>query len=121
MDLTGGGADFVFDLRSLPNPYWTIELRGLTGLDGEVVDFLEAQASFMSMYDDIFGFVSRWIPHYRSANRSYMTVAIGCTGGQHRSVHMAEKVAARLGELHESVQTRHVSLPGMRLNESRNR
>ena len=114
-------ADFVFDLRSLPNPYWTVKLRGLTGLDTEVQVFLDAQDKFVAMYEDICGFLARWIPHYQEANRGYMTVAIGCTGGQHRSVHMVEKVAARLRKLHESVQTRHVSLPGGRLNERRNR
>jgi len=108
-------ADFVFDLRSLPNPYWTIELRGLTGLDLEVQEFLEGQATFTAMYDDISSFLARWVPHYRDANRGYLTVAIGCTGGQHRSVHMTEKIAAALRKHHDPVLTRHNGLPEHRL------
>ena len=109
-------ADFVFDLRSLPNPYWTVTLRGLTGLDKEVQDFLDGHDKFTAMCDDISTFLTRWIPHYRDANRSYLTVAIGCTGGQHRSVHMTEKVAAELRKHHDSVLTRHNNLPELRLN-----
>jgi UPF0042 nucleotide-binding protein len=109
-------ADFVFDLRSLPNPYWTVTLRGLTGLDQEVQDFLDSHDNFQAMYEDISAFLARWIPHYRDANRGYLTVAIGCTGGQHRSVHMTEKVAAELRKHHDSVLTRHNNLPELRLN-----
>ncbi|MDJ0709310.1 MAG: RNase adapter RapZ [Woeseiaceae bacterium] len=104
-------ADFVFDLRSLPNPYWTMELRGLTGMDGEVRTFLDAQDAFTAMYDDIKAFLDRWIPHYKEASRGYLTVAIGCTGGQHRSVYMTEKLAAALAEPHGPVHTRHNALP----------
>jgi len=109
-------ADFVFDLRSLPNPYWTMELRGLTGLDDEVRVFLDDQEKFTAMFDDILGFLQRWTPHYQKANRGYLTVAIGCTGGQHRSVYMTEKLAAALREHHEPVLTRHNSLPEHRLH-----
>jgi UPF0042 nucleotide-binding protein len=104
-------ADFVFDLRSLPNPYWTIKLRGLTGLDPEVQEFLDQQEKYGAMFEDICAFLERWVPHYHDASRSYMTVALGCTGGQHRSVYMAEKVAARLRRLHDDVLTRHNALP----------
>ena len=104
-------ADFVFDLRSLPNPYWTIKLRGFTGLDKEVQTFLDAQDAFGAMFDDIRRFLARWVPHYREANRGYMTIAIGCTGGQHRSVYMVEKLGAALRDVHETVLTRHNSLP----------
>ncbi len=104
-------ADFVFDLRSLPNPYWTLELRGLTGMDAEVREFLDAQESYTAMYEDIATFLDRWIPHYKDASRGYMTVAIGCTGGQHRSVYMTEKIAAKLAERHGAVHTRHNALP----------
>ncbi len=103
-------ADFVFDLRSLPNPYWTVELRGLNGFDKEVADFLNAQESFTMMYEDIVGFLKRWIPRYRESRRGYMTIAIGCTGGQHRSVCMTEKVAASLREHYDPVLVRHNSL-----------
>ncbi len=109
-------ADFVFDLRSLPNPYWTIELRGLNGLDKEVSDYLNAEKSFIAMHDDIFAFLGRWIPHFEEAHRGYLTIAIGCTGGQHRSVCMAEKLSAQLRKRHEPVLTRHNSLPDHRLH-----
>jgi UPF0042 nucleotide-binding protein len=107
-------ADFVFDMRCLPNPYWTIELRGLTGLDDEVVEFLNAQEMFIAMYDDIAAFLDRWIPRFEKAHRGYLTIAIGCTGGRHRSVCMAEKLAAVLRAKNDSVLTRHNSLPQLR-------
>ncbi len=103
-------ADFVFDLRCLPNPYWTVELRGLTGRDSEVSDFLDAQPAFIAMHDDILAFLKRWIPEYIDVHRSYLTVAVGCTGGQHRSVYMADKLAAALRDVHEPVLTRHNEL-----------
>ena len=105
-------ADFVFDLRCLPNPYWTVELRGLTGRDSEVSEFLDAQPAFINMHDDILAFLKRWIPEYLDAHRGYLTVAVGCTGGQHRSVYMAEKLTAALREVHDPVLTRHNDLGG---------
>jgi len=109
-------ADFVFDLRSLPNPYWTLELRGLTGLDREVSDFLNNEPAFTAMFEEIAGFLERWVPHYKESHRGYLTVAIGCTGGQHRSVCMTEKIACRLREQHDPVLIRHNSLTGRRLD-----
>lgn len=109
-------SDFVFDLRSLPNPYWTLELRGLTGLDMEVSDFLNRQPEFTAMFEDIFSFLDRWIPRYRKSRRGYLTVAIGCTGGQHRSVCMTEKLVSKLRVKHDPVLLRHNSLTGHRLN-----
>lgn len=109
-------ADFVFDLRSLPNPYWTMKLRGLTGHDQEVRDFLDSQEKYRAMFDDIRGFLESWVPHYKAARRGYLTIAIGCTGGQHRSVYMTEKLAAVLREHHGSVLTRHNALPEHVLN-----
>ena len=103
-------ADFVFDMRCLPNPYWDLNLRHLTGLDEEVVAFLDAQGSVAAMHDDILAFLERWIPEYRKSNRGFLTVAIGCTGGQHRSVYMAEKLASSLGEFPGPVSTRHKEL-----------
>jgi UPF0042 nucleotide-binding protein len=103
-------ADFVFDLRCLPNPYWTVELRGLTGRDSEVSEFLDSQPAFVAMHDDILAFLKRWIPEYIDVHRSYLTVAVGCTGGQHRSVYMADKLAAALRDVHEPVLTRHNEL-----------
>ena len=109
-------ADFVFDMRCLPNPYWSVELRGLTGLDDEVIGFLDADETFQAMYEDIVGFLDRWIPRFEEAHRGYLTVAIGCTGGQHRSVHMAEKLAFELRKHHEPVLTRHNNISHRRLH-----
>ena len=103
-------ADFVFDLRCLPNPYWTPELRSLTGRDAAVTDFLDAQPTFVTMYEDILAFLQRWIPEYDDVHRGYLTVAIGCTGGQHRSVYMTEKLASALREGHDPVLIRHNEL-----------
>ena len=107
-------ADFVFDLRCLPNPYWDLSLRPMTGLDGPVADYLDASPIVQRMYGDILGFLQRWIPEYRDFNRNYLTVALGCTGGQHRSVYMAEKLAAELARENEHVLTRHNELPDSR-------
>ena len=102
-------ADFVFDVRCLPNPYWEPALRALTGLDRPVREFLGKQPQVQAMVDDITVFLQRWIPRYKETQRAYLTVAIGCTGGQHRSVHVAEAVAERLSS-GDSVQTRHHQL-----------
>ena len=104
-------SDFVFDLRCLPNPYWDLALRSKTGKDAVVVEFLESHATVRKMYDDIHAFLNQWIPHYVSFHRSYLTIAIGCTGGQHRSVFMVEKLAEALREVNPRVQTRHNALP----------
>lgn len=109
-------ADFVFDLRCLPNPYWQAELRSLNGLDREVADFLDSEVAFLRMYEDILKFIQTWIPEYVRVNRSYLTVALGCTGGQHRSVHMTEKLARALNEIHTPVHTRHNELAGHSVN-----
>jgi len=108
-------ADFVFDTRCLPNPYWSTALRGLTGLDQEVIEFLDAEDDFNAMYEDIVAFLDRWIPRFEDAHRGYLTIAIGCTGGQHRSVHMAEKIATELRKKHEPVLTRHNNISQRRL------
>jgi len=104
-------ADFVFDVRCLPNPYWEPKLRPLNGRDQPVRDFLGAEAQVQEMIVDIEAFVSRWIPRYQSFQRSYLTIAIGCTGGQHRSVYIAEALAERLMTAHGPIQTRHNELP----------
>ena len=109
-------ADFVFDMRCLPNPYWSADLRGLTGLDQEVISFLDEQENFVAMFDDIVGFLGRWIPRFEDAHRGYLTVAIGCTGGQHRSVHMTERLATELRKHHEPVLTRHNNLTQHRIH-----
>jgi UPF0042 nucleotide-binding protein len=105
-------ADFVFDVRCLPNPYWETQLRPLNGRDAEVVAFLDSQGLVQKMIEDISAFLQEWIPRYQEFQRSYLTVAIGCTGGQHRSVYVAEAVAKRLGaEYPDAIQTRHNELP----------
>jgi RNase adapter protein RapZ len=103
-------ADFVFDVRSLPNPYWEPQLRPLSGKDEAVRTFLDAQPPVQKMIADIVAFLKQWIPSYRNFQRSYLTVAIGCTGGQHRSVYVAEEVAKRLAGK-ETILTRHHELP----------
>lgn len=86
-------ADLVFDARCLPNPHYEPLLRPLTGRDAPVIEFLENVPLVQSMFADIAHFVENWLPHYVADNRSYLTVAIGCTGGQHRSVYLSEKLA----------------------------
>ena len=103
-------ADFVFDLRCLPNPYWDESLRGKTGRDKAVAEFLDQQPLFKQMHDDILAYLTRWIPEYVNFNRSYLTVALGCTGGQHRSVYMTERLADSLKLVHDPVLTRHSEL-----------
>jgi UPF0042 nucleotide-binding protein len=106
-------ADFVFDLRCLPNPYWETALRPLTGRDPAVVAYLDAHENVQRMYHDILGFLEHWIPKYNDFNRNYLTVALGCTGGQHRSVYMAEKLGASLSPQYPQVLVRHNELRGI--------
>jgi UPF0042 nucleotide-binding protein len=103
-------ADFVFDVRCLPNPYWKPALRQLTGNDDEVIQFLESQTEVAAMLADLIGFLTRWLPRFTASNRSYLTVAIGCTGGQHRSVYMCNRLARHFGGAYPNVQARHREL-----------
>lgn len=96
-------ADFVFDVRCLPNPYYDPKLRPLTGLDGPVAVFIEANPDAMRMFADIQRFVGDWLPAFERDNRSYLTVAIGCTGGQHRSVYFADRLARGFGTRHRTL------------------
>ena len=91
-------AELVFDVRCLPNPHYEPDLRALTGRDQPVIDFLEAEPDVLKMRDDIARFVETWLPAYIRDNRSYLTVGIGCTGGQHRSVYIAEWLAQHFSE-----------------------
>ena len=102
-------ADLVFDVRCLPNPYYTSELRPLTGLDAPVAEYLQSIPSVQRMIDHIGTFLHTWLPHYILENRSYLTVAIGCTGGQHRSVYCVEELARRFRRI-EHVLVRHRAL-----------
>ncbi|MCY4747021.1 RNase adapter RapZ [Pelomonas sp. UHG3] len=102
-------ADFVFDVRVLPNPYYDRELRPLTGRDAPVAAYLAAQPEVGMMMGQIAGFLSRWLPHFAADQRSYLTVAIGCTGGQHRSVYLVEMLARQFSH-HGHVLRRHREL-----------
>lgn len=102
-------ADLVFDVRCLPNPHYDPALRPLTGLDAPVCTFLEAQPEVGRMLDDIVRYLADWLPAYIRDNRSYLTVALGCTGGQHRSVWFAERLAERFRN-RARVLVRHRSL-----------
>ena len=105
-------ADLVFDVRCLPNPFYDKALRPLTGLDGAVIAYLAAIPDVVAMIADIEAFVRRWLPAYVADNRSYLTVAIGCTGGQHRSVYCVEELARRLSIV-QPVLVRHRALASM--------
>jgi len=105
-----GDADFVFDVRSLPNPYWETALRSLTGRDSAVIEYLSGYASVRSMIADLAAFLEKRVGEFTQANRSYLTIAIGCTGGQHRSVYIAEQLAEHFRKAHPHVLTRHDSL-----------
>ena len=103
-------ADLVYDVRCLPNPYWDTALRSLTGLDADVAKFLNSQDEVQEMLDDIRAYLEKWLPRYESNNRSYITVAVGCTGGQHRSVYMGEKLRRFFSSKIKNVQIRHRDL-----------
>lgn len=99
--------DFVFDARCLPNPYWQPQLRRLNGRDPEVISFLEHDPKVQQFQEQVTAFCSQWIPSFAEQGRSYMTIAIGCTGGQHRSVYLAEKLAEHFRRNNQQAQIRH--------------
>ncbi len=105
-----GDADFVFDARCLPNPHWDPTLRPYTGKDQAVADYLEGHELVRRMFAEIRDFLLRWIPHFQADNRSYLTVAIGCTGGQHRSVYLTERLADSFRTELPNVAVRHREL-----------
>lgn len=102
--------DFMFDARALPNPYWVPELRGFTGKDELIIEFLERETQVREFFEDISHFLDRWVPRFEAEGRSYLTVAIGCTGGQHRSVYLAEALARHFSEQSLKVIIRHREL-----------
>lgn len=104
-------ADYVFDVRCLPNPYWQQELRNCTGLESPVSSFLERHDEVRNMREQLRQFLVTWLPHFEHEQRSYMTIAIGCTGGQHRSVYLVEKLAQDFTDLGYKTQIRHRELP----------
>jgi UPF0042 nucleotide-binding protein len=103
-------ADIVYDVRCLPNPYWDNSLRALTGLDAPVIAFLDSQEEVQEMSRDIESFLRKWLPRFENNNRSYITVALGCTGGQHRSVYLCEKLGEIFSNENSNVQVRHREL-----------
>jgi UPF0042 nucleotide-binding protein len=102
-------ADLVFDVRCLPNPHYEPALAPLTGKDAPVVAFLEGLPEVARMYGDIHHFVASWLPDYARDNRNYLTVAVGCTGGRHRSVYLVERLARAFGD-RQQVLVRHREL-----------
>ncbi len=110
-------ADFVFDVRCLPNPHWKPELRPYTGGDRVVVDFLESQTEVAAMLADLIGYLTRWLPKFNATNRSYLTVAVGCTGGQHRSVYVCNRLREHFAAEYPKVQVRHRELDPATANE----
>jgi UPF0042 nucleotide-binding protein len=103
-------ADLVFDVRMLPNPHWVKELRLKSGLDAEVREFLENQPMTTDLYRDICHYLDSWLPRYREGNRSYMNIALGCTGGQHRSVYLANRLFEHYKEQYPTIHVRHREL-----------
>ncbi len=99
--------DFVFDVRCLPNPHWEANLRALSGLDREVCDYLQQYPEVEGMFNSIHDFLRTWIPRFEQENRSYMTISIGCTGGKHRSVYLAERIAGELMQDRAKLSIRH--------------
>lgn len=103
-------ADFVFDLRCLPNPYWKKNLRQYSGKDEPIIKFLSKQDSVEQMLNDLESFLKRWIPQFEADNRSYLSIALGCTGGHHRSVFIAEQLATKFSRADKQVIIRHRDL-----------
>ncbi len=105
-----GDSDFVFDARCLPNPHWDLTLRAKTGRDKAVIDFLQQHETVEQMFNSVHGFLNTWIPTFNAENRAYLTVSIGCTGGQHRSVYMVERLYHTFSVQADNVLLRHREL-----------
>lgn len=103
-------ADYIFDVRCLPNPYWDESLRKFSGLDTQVIEFFQNKPEVRKMCDDIAGFIDSWLPAFEADNRSYLTVAVGCTGGRHRSVYTANSLADWFRKSSSNVQLLHRDL-----------
>ena len=103
-------ADIVFDGRCLPNPYWEPSLRALSGRDEDVIRFMDAQPASAKMLTSLIEFLEEWLPYFETDNRVYLNVSVGCTGGQHRSVYLVEKLAKHLNAVHKGVIVRHREL-----------
>ena len=103
-------ADIVYDVRCLPNPYWQAELREFTGQQAPVQEYLSKQVEVQEMFDDISTYLHRWLPRFEKNNRSYVTIAIGCTGGKHRSVYLSERLQQHFNEHYKGTQVHHREL-----------
>jgi len=103
-------ADMVFDVRCLPNPHWEPSLRGLTGRDEPVIRYLDSEAHVVQYREDIARFLETWLPRFEADNRAYLTIAVGCTGGRHRSVYLVEKLSERFADQLGPIITRHREL-----------
>jgi UPF0042 nucleotide-binding protein len=103
-------ADYVFDVRCLPNPHWQTELRAHTGLDAPVARFMEQYEDVHDMFKELTGFLEKWLPKFIREDRSYLTVAVGCTGGQHRSVYFVNRLSQHFSQLGYKTQVRHREL-----------
>ncbi|GAB1269847.1 RNase adapter RapZ [Aurantivibrio infirmus] len=103
-------AEMVYDVRCLPNPYWKPHLRAFNGLQQPVIDFLSAEDEVKEMLDDMTQYLTRWLPRFEASNRSYITIGVGCTGGQHRSVFLCDSLYKHFSNLYENVQVRHREL-----------
>jgi UPF0042 nucleotide-binding protein len=103
-------ADFVFDVRCLPNPHWESSLRHRSGLDRPVVEYMERHDEVHQMYDAVKKFLETWLPRFEREDRTYVTVALGCTGGMHRSVYLISRLAAHFTDLGYKTQVRHREL-----------
>jgi UPF0042 nucleotide-binding protein len=103
-------ADFVFDARCLPNPHWESRLRPLSGKDGPVREWLEERPDVVAFRDDLAHFLDTWLPRFEAEGRSYVTICIGCTGGRHRSVYLAERLAEHFRTTHRQVLSYHREL-----------
>src|SRR5947207_2038599 len=110
-----GDSDFAFVARALPNPFWEPGLRNLTGRDPEVIRFLETDTPVATLVADIARLVRGRVPEYQASNRGYLTVAVGCTGGQHRSVYIVDRLAEEFAGEFRNVTARHSGLPGAKL------
>ena len=99
-------ADYIFDMRHLPNPHWELELRKYSGLDEPVQNFLEASSQTIEMFQDVYKFLEKWLPAFAEGHRHYITISIGCTGGQHRSVYIVDRLKKAL-EANWSIQVLH--------------
>ncbi len=104
-------SDYIFDVRCLPNPYWEPKLRQFTGIDPAIRDYLESSQQTLQMTKSISQFLDTWVPCFAADNRQYLTIAIGCTGGLHRSVYIAERLAEHFQHQYQNIQVRHRDLP----------